>query len=364
MDTKKASQTLSPDSRQVKDKLHTQYTSWKIGSVKYGRYDYESDEHFFSNDDMPRKNRAAHQAMKDLTDPDILGLKKREWNTSAAVPKNPTAEETFAGKLMKIRMGLLDQPIQKIREPKIEPGCDGRDKYTGWNVSTELPTIYQSKCTLDAKTTQSLTKTHGKFRQIEPNYTDPTKSITVYNDKLRKIKEDEKDLRDEQRKKYVFENPAACKEKVDAGVFRMVYEHKVRNMRPKSEEEAKNLTFKPDLGVTTKQRKIMVQHHVGKFGKTQQNDREQWTCCNQEHEGAPGCYTNEIDPNGGVIPTNTINKPKFYKYYHTGKWCTINTKVGEILSGWSCCMSEEERARGCNRVEIDPKHWNLTSYAL
>ena len=31
----------------------------------------------------------------------------------------------------------MDQPIPVIVEKKIEEGCDSRNKYTGWNVSTE-----------------------------------------------------------------------------------------------------------------------------------------------------------------------------------------------------------------------------------
>ena len=37
----------------------------------------------------------------------------------------------------KIRLGLIDRPIPKQSERFIEPGCDTRNDYTSWNVSTE-----------------------------------------------------------------------------------------------------------------------------------------------------------------------------------------------------------------------------------
>ena len=40
--------------------------------------------------------------MKEETDPDFLGLRKRNWNTSVFVPKNPLLEETFERKMIKV----------------------------------------------------------------------------------------------------------------------------------------------------------------------------------------------------------------------------------------------------------------------
>jgi len=242
-------------------------------------------------------------------------LKKKSWNTSSSIPKYPLLEETFERKLMRIRMGLLDQPIQKIIEPKIEPGCDLRDDYTGWSVSTELPTIYQGKVKLQEETQHALEKSkhYFDFRKTQNlsktdyirKYNNPTGSITRFNEDLRKIKEEDQVLREELKRKFIFENPAASQEKVDAGVFRLVHEHKIRIMKPKSEFEAKNLTFKPDMEQTLRNEKYNKQYHNGKWG------------------------------------TNAISKDK------------------EV---WSCCMNEEAKSAGCNKIEIDPKRWNLASY--
>lgn len=73
-----------------------------------------------------------------------MGLRKKEWNSSVSVPKNPLSEETHERKLVKIRLGLFDHPIPKEKPNYIYTGTETRDDYTlakkgagKWNVSTE-----------------------------------------------------------------------------------------------------------------------------------------------------------------------------------------------------------------------------------
>jgi hypothetical protein len=54
------------------------------------------------------------------------------------VPKNPLTEETHERKLIKIKLGLFDHPIPKLRPNKIYKGCESRDDYEGWQVSNQL----------------------------------------------------------------------------------------------------------------------------------------------------------------------------------------------------------------------------------
>ncbi len=75
--------------------------------------------------------------VQQFIDPDILELRKKTWNPSVSCPKNNEQDETFERKLIKIRLGLIDQPVPKAKTPKMERGTDTRDEYTNWNVSTE-----------------------------------------------------------------------------------------------------------------------------------------------------------------------------------------------------------------------------------
>jgi len=314
-DKRRIAVTLSPLGKEIREKQQTKYHGWKIGSVKFERVNYEMDEHFFSAEDIPKPKLEAYRSMKDFTDPDVLGLKKKGWNAGTLVSKYPAQEETFDRKLMRIRMGLLDQPIQKPYNPKIAEGCDARDEYTGWSVSTELPGIYQTKMKLEEDTKQCLDKTRQFFDKRQKNnmsktdyigkYKNPEESTKELNEKLRKIKEEDAPLREELRKKYTFEHPETSKENVDAGVFRMVFEHKVKGIKPHSEFEAMNLTFEPDIA-------------------------------------------------------KTLRNEKYFKWFHNGTWG--KNAISKDKEVWSCCMCEEKTAKGCNKIQVDPKKWNLTSY--
>lgn len=80
---------------------------------------------------------AVVKEVQQFIDPDILELRKKNWNPSVSCPKNNEQDETFDRKLIKIRLGLIDQPVPKAKAVKIEKGTDTRDDYTNWNVSTE-----------------------------------------------------------------------------------------------------------------------------------------------------------------------------------------------------------------------------------
>jgi hypothetical protein len=108
-----------------------------IGSIRTGKFDYDRDEHFWGPESVPHKARDAVRKAKGLTDPDVLELKKKEWNLSNQLSRNPSVDEPFERKLIRVRMGLLDQPHVKMSLPRLHIGCDTRNEYTGWNVSVQ-----------------------------------------------------------------------------------------------------------------------------------------------------------------------------------------------------------------------------------
>jgi len=127
------------------------------------------------------------------------------------------------------------------------------------------------------------------------------KKTSTFNDTLRAKKREEKELRDDIRKKYIFENPAATKEKVNAGVFRMVHEHQVKSAKPQSEELILNLTFKPNMTQTLKPKIKVKAYHSGKWGEYMIPQEKQkincWSCCMDENEESDGCVIINVDQN-------------------------------------------------------------------
>lgn len=83
---------------------------WVIGSSHYGEnINYQRDFQFFSLDDIPSQKKVAHDKMSDFIDPDLLGLKRTDWNSSSKIPKYPHLEETFERKLMKVQFYIFSK---------------------------------------------------------------------------------------------------------------------------------------------------------------------------------------------------------------------------------------------------------------
>jgi hypothetical protein len=126
----------------------------KLGSIKAGGMNYTRDHTFYYGDNVvvPHVKQAV-KAMKDLTDPDLLKLKRPEWTSTVLVPNVETIHESFNQPVsiekrnFEIRNGLRDETILHPNDPKIYPGTDTRKVYhDGWNVSIQCPNpLHQAK---------------------------------------------------------------------------------------------------------------------------------------------------------------------------------------------------------------------------
>jgi hypothetical protein len=64
---------------------------------------YERDEQFFTKEEMSKQVQDAKQDMLDLVDPDLLGLRKKDWNKSVKATRHSAdEEEDFQRKLTKV----------------------------------------------------------------------------------------------------------------------------------------------------------------------------------------------------------------------------------------------------------------------
>eukprot|EP01016_Furgasonia_blochmanni_P050692 TRINITY_DN7870_c0_g1_i3.p1 TRINITY_DN7870_c0_g1~~TRINITY_DN7870_c0_g1_i3.p1 ORF type:complete len:403 (-),score=38.60 TRINITY_DN7870_c0_g1_i3:159-1367(-) len=277
-------------SQMIRDqKLHP-----TVGSIKMGKTTFARDEHFFSHDDVPNVKRVLHDHIKEFTDPDILNLRKREWNASTRVPKNPLAEETFETRLHKIKMGLEDGPIQKLTEKKIEAGTDTRDDYTGWNVSTEQD-VRQRKKDLHAHTSKirELNKKKNE-RILKGTYNNPVDKQDELIQRQRLAKLNDNELRAKIREMYQFEHPGSSMEKTDAAVYRLTYEASLRKKQT-DDDDVKVYSYKPDLAKTLKEGVKFEFYHSGiwekcKFLKSKDGqEKEAWSCCLNEIQDSAGC---------------------------------------------------------------------------
>jgi len=271
-----------------------------VGSVTLGRMNFEQGEQIFPKEDVPVYKVEAKNQMAQLVDPDILGLRKKGWNKSTYT-RDHNQEEDFERKLTKIKLGFFDTPLPKYREAKIEAGTDTRNEYMGWNVSTEPTNKFQNQRNINELTKQSIEKTKTHFKKIS-DYKNPTQTIRNFNDTLRQTKRDEQEIRTQFKEKMRFENPSATEERINAGVNRLVYEHKVANNRPQSEDPTQKLTFKPDLSKTLTQNFGSYAYHNGSYGKHPlAQEKEVWSCCMMERRTGEGCVKVKVNRDKWIL---------------------------------------------------------------
>jgi len=281
-------------------KKETKYRPTVVGSVNLGRMNFEKNELMFTKEDIPMNKLDAKNQMTQLVDPDILGLRKKDWNSSTYVPFN-AQEEDFERKLTKIKLGFFDTPLPKYREAEIEAGTDTRDNYTGWNVSTEAASKFQNQRNIESMTCTAMEKTKKHFNKIQ-DYKTPTSTVKNFNETLREEKRQEKDLRAEFQEKLRFENPAATQERINAGVHKLVYEHKRHTLRPQSEDPALKLTFKPDLTKTLKVNVGYYAYHNGNWAPNPlSQEKEVWSCCMMEKKTGEGCVKVKVNRDKWIL---------------------------------------------------------------
>jgi hypothetical protein len=269
-----------------------------VGSTKLGRMNFERTEQVFPKEDIPKKSYEAKVAMTQLVDPDILGLRKKDWNGSVSVPVN-AQEEDFERKLTKIKLGFFDTPLPKYRPNKVEAGTDTRDQYIGWNVSVQAASKFQSQNNIDHLTNYAMTKTKRAFNKIN-DYKAPSDTIKQFNETLRQEKRDEKDVREELKRKIRFENPAATENRINATVNRLVYENKKETLRPQSENLSEE-TFKPDISKTTKVDLDYVTYHNGSWGPQFPAKKEAWSCCMMDKKTGEGCVRVKVNKDKWIL---------------------------------------------------------------
>jgi hypothetical protein len=76
-------------------------------------------------------------------------------------------------------------------------------------------------------------------------------------------------------KETLYEMPRATKERVEAVVFKKMYEAQHIAQEP----EDPQLTLKPDMSRTLRNTKQKKYYHNGKWGPSQAEKRECWSCC-------------------------------------------------------------------------------------
>ena len=108
-----------------------------------------------------------------------------------------------------------------------------------------------------------------------------------------------------------YEMPRASKEKVEAMVFKRMYEKKHKAEEPHDPE----LTLKPSLGQSLENTKQKKYHHTGTWGKWQWkkldptkppvlSEKEYWSCCMNKDKDSEGCVAKIKDKKRWILSSH------------------------------------------------------------
>ena len=225
------------------DKLHSE---WKTRV----NLDFENNYKKFSDDFILPNVVQSKKDAKNLVDPDLLELKKKQWNISYNIKDDVKPE--LQKKLFEISSGLKDFKVVPIKKNEVEEGVDSRDhlEVDGgvWNISNQVSlkdfkTNDNKKLNNAKENTMRYWKTNNEFRRNEKPFPIPEekKKIEViryfkkyrtpyqknidYYKTMQKIKEDTFIERENAEKKVKYKNPGceSYPEKINSLVLKEMY---------------------------------------------------------------------------------------------------------------------------------------------
>ena len=195
-----------------------------IGSVHRGTVNYARGMKAFQAKDMPEKAREAANSMRNLKDPDRLGLKRPEWNKSPGLAPGDHARKLNNDQMkFEIRNKLADTRIPLQKPNKIYSGTETRGITYNWNVSSEC---HKPNYTEQREKAMRNTQSQKIKRQyLDGKYTKPpTAQITEMNRKRADEKISTAAIRAQIREQYEYENKGSSEQKVEANVQRILFE--------------------------------------------------------------------------------------------------------------------------------------------
>lgn len=108
-------------------------------------------------------------------------------------------------------------------------------------------------------------------------------------------------MKDAFMKQTLHELPRATKERVEAIVFKKMYEAQHIAKEP----EDPQLTLKPDMTRTLKNTKQRAYYHNGKWELNRLDNKESWSCCMNSDKDSEGCVTVVKDKQKWILSSYT-----------------------------------------------------------
>eukprot|EP00929_Paragymnodinium_shiwhaense_P058543 TRINITY_DN29316_c0_g2_i1.p1 TRINITY_DN29316_c0_g2~~TRINITY_DN29316_c0_g2_i1.p1 ORF type:complete len:369 (+),score=89.53 TRINITY_DN29316_c0_g2_i1:82-1188(+) len=309
-------------------------STFRVGSVKSQKVNYSLAQKVFHSGDVPQDVLVTKRQVQKSKQANVLGTDPRDWNQSViADQKIQRDPKDLKKQLLQVRAGLLDEkslkvpknhdddsiaelhrfivnmtgkgPIGKctnkwfnaLDERGLASHCT-RDDWPDWNTSTSTHTkddAKQAASRYDEVDTrrQRMLKTDPKLDATA--YVDPMSAVSNVNSRLRERKIDFQELKEAFKQELRVEFPTASEERLQAMAQRLLNE-KLLSDEKMSRFPVQHESFKPNLSVTTQDRRYKEYHHPGVWQWSEAEKRHCWSCCLNYGESSRGCEYRVVNP--------------------------------------------------------------------
>ncbi|CAK9068315.1 Probable cold shock protein A [Durusdinium trenchii] len=315
---------------------HPYLTSkFQVGSAKSDKINYTLAQKVFHSGDVPQEVLDSKRAVQKKKQPNILGTEKREWNPSTIADQKiqKDVHKDLKRHLLEIRAGIHDEKIMKpckahtdeqiterykfivamtgqgplgkltgkwfnaLDERGLPAHCVA-DQWNDWNASYSTHTkedIMQAHAVVQQKDDRRKRMMSRDNKVNTEAYLNPTQAIANMNDRLRERKMDFHDLKVQFKRELKVEFPQASEERLQAMAQRLLNEKLLADEKM-SRFPVQHESFRPNLSLTTQDKRYKEYHHPGTFVWNEAEKREAWTCCmNFAHESR-GCEFRVVNP--------------------------------------------------------------------
>lgn len=310
------------------------------GSAKFDKANFTLEQKIFHSGDVPLEVRQARREVDKSKRPNILGVEQKTWNQSTiANQKIQKDTPELKGRLLHIRAGLLDEkplsvpnqhsdevigemqrfvvavtgkgPIgphsgkwmSSVDERGLSAHCI-RDDWPDWNCSTSVHSKDDAKQAV-GRFDEREAKRHRSRANGVPNlntdaYVTPQASQDGLNSRLREIKVDFQELKDEFKKALKFEFPEASEERLQAMAQRLLGEKLLADEKA-ARYPYRNESFKPTVALTSQDRRYKVYRHPGAWTWNAAEKRHCWSCCMNFSQDSRGCEYGVVNPDAWCV---------------------------------------------------------------
>lgn len=306
-----------------------------VGSANSFKVNYTLAEKFFHNKDVRPEVLESKRVTQKKKQPNILGTEQRDWNASTIsdqkIQKDPSND--LKGRLLKIRAGVGDHRILKpskfhtdeqiaerhkfivsvtgqgpvgkltgkwfnsVDERGLARHCVN-DEWPDWNASHSCHTkddVKAAQAMNDRKERQRKKHISSGNHMKTLDYVNPAQAVTNVNSLLRERKADFQDLKEEFKRELRVEFPSATEERLQAMAQRLLNE-KLTADEKMTRFPVQNESFRPNLSLTTQDRRYKEFHHPGTYVWLECEQRQTWSCCSSFERLSRGCECKVVNP--------------------------------------------------------------------